>query len=78
MTPDIARALELASRNDGYLVGVGDPDIAALKATGLVVTQSVGDGWLIARALPVPRTYARNYRGGNRWLRRAAEIGAAP
>jgi hypothetical protein len=77
MTPDVTRALELASRNDGYLAATGDPAVESLQRSGLVNISPVGDGYWIVRAVVIPSDNTRYYRGGNRWLRRAAEIGAA-
>lgn len=67
-------ALELASRNDGYLVRAGDPDITALKDAGLVYTRPAGDGYWLARLIVVAQT-PYHYRGT---FARAAGIGAAP
>lgn len=66
-----ATALDLASRNDGYFVRAGDPDVVALKEAGLVYTRPAGDGYWIARKIVVAkRPY--HYRSG---IERVAEIG---
>lgn len=68
-----AFALELAGRNDGYLVhSTNNPTIAALKHADLIYTRPSGaDGYVIARAVQVPVT--RN--SSSRWVR-AVENGA--
>ena len=78
-----ATALDLATRNDGYLVRAGDPDVVALKEAGLVYTRPAGDGWWIARVIVVAGDQSRYYRGarlaaGQPPRRTAAKIGAAP
>ncbi len=71
-----ATALDLASRNDGYLVRAGDPDIAALKDAGLVFTRPAGEGYWIARVIVVAKPSYHGFRTIN-LARRAAQIGAA-
>lgn len=72
-----ATALDLASRNDGYLVRAGDPDITALKEAGLVFTRPAGEGWWIARRIVFPGQPWRGFRS-NIPARTADEIGAVP
>lgn len=57
-----ATALDLASRNDGYMVRAGDPDVVALKEAGLVYTRPAGDGWWIARRIIDPSRPWRGFR----------------
>jgi len=57
-----ATALDLASRNDGYLVRAGDTDITALKESGLVFTRPAGEGWWIARRIIDPSRPWRGFR----------------
>lgn len=57
-----AMVLDLASRNDGYLVCEGDPDVVALKESGLVFTRSAGEGWWIARRVIQPSQPWRGFR----------------
>lgn len=69
--------LDLASRNDGYLVEARDPAITALRDAGLIITTCAGDGYLIARAVKTASTRKYVARGsrGSRWVR-AVEVGA--
>ena len=69
-----ATVLDLATRNDGYLVRAGDPDIVALKEAGLVVTRPAGDGWWIAMRIIDPSRPWRGFRSSIP-AQRAAEIG---
>lgn len=59
-----AYALELASRNDGYLVHErGNPTIEALRKAGKITTRAVDSRYVIARAVVPP---ARPYRLADR------------
>lgn len=70
-----AYALDLASRNDGYMVHArNNPTIDALRAVGMIRTKPSGDdGYLVARAVhvqaPMRRGFCRNHLSG------AAKIG---
>lgn len=68
-------ALDLASRNDGYMMDVSDPILDALRRSGLVYTQPAGDGYVIVKAVLVH--VPRNYAHGSRYRPRVvgAEIG---
>ncbi len=58
-----AYALELASRNDGYLVqAINNPTIAALKSSGKITTaKTVDSRYVIARAVHIPHPPYRGY-----------------
>jgi hypothetical protein len=72
-----AYALDLAKRNDGYLVIAREnPTIDALKRAGLITTTDVTGGYLIARAVQ-PTAAPYRYRHDAAGLARAAEIGRA-
>lgn len=64
-------ALDLAKRNDGYLVSARDPAIVELIAAGLITVTDVGDGYLIARAVHVQTAYHVRYTAARRWEKRA-------
>lgn len=67
--------LELSRRFDGYMVQL-DEVIVRLRDAGLITTKYVGDGYVIARAVPAP--LARPVRMINgKWARRHP-IGAFP
>lgn len=70
-----ATALDLTSRNDGYMVRAGDPDVVALKEAGLVYTRPAGDGWWIARRIIDPSRPWRGFRSSIP-ARTEAETGA--
>jgi hypothetical protein len=75
----VAYALDLASRNDGYLVqALDNPTLDALRRAGLVYTRPSGaDGYVIARAIQAP--LKRIYGHGSRFARPVeAEVVAAP
>lgn len=68
-------ALDLAKRNGGYLAACDDPAIVELQRAGLVTTQDIGDGYLIARVIHFERYNPyRNARG--RRAPRVVEIAA--
>ncbi len=68
-----AYALELASRNDGYMVhGRNNPTIEALRKAGKITTAAVDDRYVIAR---VVRIIPRPYHGDRDTFTRAAQIG---
>lgn len=70
--------LDLASRNDGYLVeACGNDALTALRTAGLVYTRPSGaDGYVIARAVQAP--LRRNVGHGSRYAGRVeAEAVAA-
>lgn len=51
-----AHALELATRNDGYLVhGASNPTIVALVKAGKITTARVDGRYVIARVVHVPK-----------------------
>lgn len=57
-----AYALDLASRNDGYLViAHNNATISALRNAGLITTTAVTGGYLIARSFQ-PRSAPYRYR----------------
>lgn len=54
--------LELASRNDGYMVhGRNNPTIEALRKAGKITTAAVDDRYVIARAVHIPHPPYRGY-----------------
>ena len=68
-------ALDLAKRNDGYLVSARDPAIVELIAAGLITVTDVSDGYLIARGVHVRQVYSRRC-GRGRWSSPRPEIEA--
>lgn len=54
MTPKMQFALDLAKRNDGYLMeALDNPTLDALRDAKLIYTRPAGDGYVIARAIVV-------------------------
>ena len=63
LSPEAALVLELASRRDGYLAASSEV-IAELRRDGLVMTQNVGDGFMMVHALARP---SRRRRPNGQW-----------
>ncbi len=72
--------LELAKRNDGYLVSARDPAIVELYREGLITIRDVGDCYVIARVVHVQTAYHVRYTAAKRWQMRAdrARLEAVP
>lgn len=65
--------LDLAGRNDGYLTIADCPVVSELLAGGKITVRYVGDGCLIAKAVPVPSVH-RNRTARGRWSRPVGEL----
>ncbi len=70
-------ALDLAQRNDGYLVSSNDTSIIELCRDGLITTRDVGGGYLIARAVHIQTRVHTRYTASRRWEVRANRERAA-
>lgn len=66
-------ALDLAQRNDGYLVSARDPAIIELCREGLITIRDVGDCYVIARAVHVKTKIHARYTAARRWELRAGK-----
>jgi hypothetical protein len=58
-------ALDLAKQRDGYLAPSSDV-IDELRNAGLVMTQDIGDGFMIVKAIPRPSK--RRCAHGKQWI----------